>query len=247
MIKVFSDIESLNNFVAEEFVRIAHQSIKKRGRFTVALAGGSTPKSLYQLLSSETFKDKIDWSKVFFFFGDERGVLPDDVESNFRMANENLFAPLKIKERNIFRWQTELEKPEIIAENYEQTIVDFFELEAGNFAEFDLILLGMGADGHTASLFPATEALNEIDKNSVENYVEKLASTRFTLTFPAINNAQNVIFLIKGADKAETLEQVLEGFYEPKKLPSQKIKPLDGKLLWLCDAASAALLKSINN
>ncbi len=248
MIKVFPNIEELNNFAAEKFVEIAKEAINsERDSFAVVLAGGSTPQSLYKLLSSDKFKDKIDWSKVFFFFGDERNVLPDDTESNFRMANENLFKPLAIHYFNVFQWYPELDDVELTAKEYDAPIKIFFGLDENEgVAEFDLILLGMGADGHTASLFPYTEALHETEKFAVANYVEKLNDWRFTLTFPAINNARNVMFLVKGADKAETLRDVLEGEFQPDKLPSQNVKLLDGNLFWLCDAESAALLKPEN-
>lgn len=244
MIKIFPNIEKLNNFAAEKFVEIANEAIKNRKIFTVALAGGSTPKTLYQLLASEEFKDRIDWSKAFFFFGDERSVLPDDKDSNFRMANENLFLPLKIFGKNIFRWQTESENPQNIAEIYEQKIKNFFTLSENELPAFDLILLGMGADGHTASLFPFTEALQEKKKLAVANRVEKLNTTRLTLTFPVINNAKNVIFLVAGAEKAETLYDILEGEFQPEKLPSQNIKPKDGNLFWLIDENVAKLLRN---
>lgn len=242
MIRIFRNIEELNNFAAEKLVEIAKEAIEKRGQFTVALAGGSTPKSLYQLLSSEKFKNKIDWSRVFFFFGDERNVFPDADESNFKMANENLFETLKVSQSNIFRWKTELLNAEIIAENYSESISKFLNLK-NEFPKFDLILLGMGADGHTASLFPFTDALRETVKIAVENYVEKLDSMRFTLTFPVINNARNIMFLVKGADKAETLRDVLEGEFQPEKFPSQNVKPINGNLFWLCDGESAVYLK----
>jgi 6-phosphogluconolactonase len=244
MIKVFHNIEELNNFAAEKFVEIANEAIEKQGQFAVALAGGSTPKSLYKLLASDEFRNKIDWSRTFFFFGDERNVLPDDAESNFRMANENLFEPLKINDQNIFRWQTELENAEIIAENYENSLKDFFKLAENDFPEFDLILLGMGADGHTASLFPNTEALSNAENIAVANKVEKLDTTRLTLTLPTINNAANIIFLVAGEDKAEALREVLEGEFTPEKYPSQNIKPTNGELFWLLDKNVA---KSLNN
>jgi 6-phosphogluconolactonase len=257
MIKVFSNIGELNDFAAEKFVEIVNEAIAKRGQFTVALAGGSTPKSLYQLLTGEKFKDIIDWHKAFFFFGDERNVLPDNDESNFRMANENLFQPLKIKGENIFRWQTELEKTEIIAEKYETAIKVFFKLAENDLPKFDLILLGMGVDGHTASLFPFTEAVktrngsdglnSNSQKIAVANYVEKLQTTRLTLTFPAINNAANIIFLVAGEDKAEALREVLEGKFEPEKFPSQNIKPKNGELYWLIDKNVAKLLENDGN
>lgn len=251
MIKIFADAEQLNHFAAKKFVEIANASIHSDdGNFTVALSGGSTPKSLYQLLSSNEYKNKVDWSKVFFFFGDERNVLPNDNESNFRMANENLFTPLRISDANIFRWRTEIKNAEIIAVNYELTIWKFYEesnksivtINDCDFPRFDLILLGIGADGHTASLFPFTEALNETEVITAVNPVEKLGSTRLTLTFPVINNARNVIFLVKGADKAETLQTVLEGEFQPEKFPAQKVKPENGELFWLIDEQAAALL-----
>jgi 6-phosphogluconolactonase len=247
MIKIFPDIESLNLFAAEKFVEIANQSIEKRGKFTVALAGGSTPKSLYKLLSSEKFKDKIDWSRTFFFFGDERNVLPSDEESNFRMADESLFKLLRINDESIFRWETELQNAEKIATKYEEKIKHFFELGETDLAQFDLILLGMGADGHTASLFPFTNALRETKKIAVANYVEKLNDWRFTLTFSTINNARNIIFLVAGAEKVETLQAVLEGKFEPERLPSQNVRPTNGNLFWLIDKNVAKLLSNDGN
>ncbi len=237
-IKVFETIENLNTFAAEKFIEIGTQAIKNHGQFTVALAGGSTPKALFQLLASNKYNNKINWKSVFFFFGDERNVLPDDDESNFRMANENLFQPLNIDSDNIYRWETEIENVKKIAEVYEKSIQHFFR----GFPKFDLILLGMGDDSHTASLFPSTKALNEMEKTAVENRVEKLETWRFTLTFPAINNAENIIFLVKGAEKAETLKRVLEGEFQPEKYPSQNIKPENGKLFWLIDKSAAGLL-----
>lgn len=250
-IKIFPDVESLNNFAAEKFVEIANDAIEKSGVFTVALAGGSTPKSLYQLLASEKFKDKIDWEKVYFFFGDERHVPPDDPNSNFRMAYENLFAPLKISDDHIYRWKSEWENAEWLAFDYEHWIWEFFE-QHGNLVElgdgwklpaFDLILLGMGADGHTASLFPCSAALNEEEIIAVANWVEKLETFRLTMTFPLINNAANIIFLVAGEEKAETLREVLEGACDAEKFPAQKVKPNGGNLLWLVDSHAARLLQ----
>jgi len=244
MPKVFPNLEELNNFAAEKFIEIGNDAIEKSDRFTVALAGGSTPKALYRLLASEKYKNKIAWSSVFFFFGDERNVLPDDADSNFRMANENLFEPLEIFPQNVFRWETEFEDAAAIAGDYETKIMDFFDLRDGEFPKFDLILLGMGDDGHTASLFPFTDALNETARIAVENKVEKLETVRLTLTFPAINNAENVFFLVKGADKSETLKQVLEGDFEPLRFPSQNVQPTSGNLFWLSDSEAAELLEN---
>ncbi len=259
MIKIFPNIEELNNFAAEKFVEIANDAIEMRGTFSVALAGGSTPKALYQLLASDKFRNKVRWQAVHFFFGDERNVLPDDPESNFRMANESLFAPLKISEFSIERWKTEIKNVEKAVENYEERLFLGFALAANDaesasgsafageeewFPHFDLILLGMGADGHTASLFPFTKALYETEKSAVANYVEKLKDWRFTLTFPLINNARNVIFLVGGSEKAEALQAVLEGEFEPDKFPSQNVKPENGNLYWLLDEKATSLLKT---
>jgi len=242
MIKIFPNFNKLNYFAAEKFVEIANKAIEENGRFTVALAGGSTPKSLYQLLASDSFKNQIDWTKVFFFFGDERNVSPDSEESNFRMANESLFAPLQISDENIFRWQTELKDAERTAEDYEVSVTVFFALPEDKLPRFDLILLGMGDDGHTASLFPFTEALKEGKKNVVVNWVEKLNTNRLTFTYPTINNASNVIFLVSGESKAEALKEILEGKCQPEKYPAQSVKPENGELFWLVDDKAAAFL-----
>ncbi|MEO6588910.1 MAG: 6-phosphogluconolactonase [Pyrinomonadaceae bacterium] len=241
-INVFQTVEKLNEFAAEKFIEIGSDAIKKRKQFTVALAGGSTPKSLYQLLALENYRNKLDWSSVFFFFSDERNVPPDNVESNFRMADENLFQLLKIHEENIYRWHTDFGDEKAIAEDYETKIMDFFDLSENQFPNFDLILLGIGDDGHTASLFPDTKALKETEKIVVENYVEKLKTWRYTFSFPSINNAENIIFLVKGKGKSETLKQVLEGEFQPEKFPSQKVSPNNGKLFWLLESDAAGLL-----
>jgi 6-phosphogluconolactonase len=243
MIKIFPDLNQLNQFAAKKFNTIGNRAIEENGRFAVALAGGSTPKLLYQLLTTPRFKNKTDWTKVFFFLGDERNVSPENQESNFRTANENLFKPLQIPTENIFRWQIELKDTEKIAENYAQTIKDFFDLTENEFPRFDLILLGMGDDGHTASLFPFTAALGETEKIATANYVEKFDTTRLTFTFPTINNSSNVIFLVGGVSKAETFQMVLEGEFQPEKFPSQVVKPRSGNLFWLVDEQAAQLLK----
>lgn len=247
MIKIFADPEKLNQFAAEQFILLGNSAIQKNEKFSVALAGGSTPKSLYNLLTSDQFKNQINWEKVFFFFGDERSVAPDNEESNFRMANENLLKPLQIQAENIFRWQTELDDPEAIVENYAKNIASFFRLTENEFPAFDLILLGMGDDGHTASLFPTTKALAETKRIAVSNVVEKLQTTRFTLTFPTINHSANVFFLVNGASKAEVLRQVLEGEFQPEKFPSQAVKPESQNLFWLVDASAARLLSPEDN
>ena len=245
MLKIFPNLEKLNHFAAEKFIETGGEAIKARGRFTVALSGGSTPKMLYKLLVSDDFRSQIDWEKVFFFFGDERNVPPDSGESNFRTARENLFRHLSLPAENIFRWQTEkFANAAEIAANYEETIDGFFDKTPQNMKAFDLIFLGMGDDAHTASLFPETKALTETEKSAVANFVEKFDSYRLTLTFPVINNSKNIIFLVSGENKAGALKEVLDGEFQPDKFPSQNVKPENGNLLWLVDEAAAKLLDS---
>lgn len=236
---IAKDDAEFYKLAAAKFISLARAAIKKSGKFSVALAGGSTPKELYKLLATEKFRALVDWTKIYFFFGDERNVSPDDAESNYRMANENLLEPLKIKAENIFRWQTESGNAEAIAEEYEKTIGNFFGLRENEFPRFDLILLGMGEDGHTVSLFPFTNALSEREKIAVANRVEKLNTTRLTLSFAAINNAENIMFLVGGEKKAEILREVLLGETEPEKYPSQSVKPASGNLFWVLDEKSA--------
>ncbi|MEZ5425976.1 MAG: 6-phosphogluconolactonase [Pyrinomonadaceae bacterium] len=242
-IRVLSDLSAVSRAGAEEFLTVGNRAIGREDRFAVALAGGSTPRELHRLLAGDEFRGEIDWSKVFFFFGDERDVSPDSIQSNFLMAKETLFDPLEIAPENINRWPTEILDPIETAGCYQKRIIQFFELQTGQFPRFDLIFLGMGDDGHTASLFPHTEALSETEKIAVANPVEKLDSYRLTLTYPAINGAVKLVFLVSGEKKAKTLTQVLEGDYQPDRFPSQAVKPSDGDLLWLVDEAAAALLK----
>jgi 6-phosphogluconolactonase len=235
---VAEDKAELNQIAAKKFIEIALMAIDKVGRFVFALSGGSTPRALYSLLS-DSFRDAVDWNKVFFFFGDERDVPPDSDESNFRMANESLLVPLNIAERNIFRWKTELNDPDGTVNNYERLLTEFFDLNGAEFPPFDLILLGMGPDGHTASLFPDTEALDETNETVTKNWVEKFNTWRFTFTFPTINNAKNVMFLAAGDEKADVLKEVIEGPTDCRRLPSQCINPSNGKLVWLVDSGAA--------
>jgi 6-phosphogluconolactonase len=239
-ILVAKDKDELHALAAAKFVEIADNAILNTGRFTVALAGGSTPKSLYRLLASNEFRNKIDWAKVFFFFGDERYVPLTDAESNFRMAKENLFDLLEIPSENIFMWPTGEATPQITAEKYEKTLRSFFT----GSQPLDLALLGMGADGHTASLFPFTPALREKSRLAVSNWVEKLVAYRLTMTFPMLNSAANIIFLIAGEEKAPAVKEILEGAFQPDRYPAQGIDPLNGELVFYIDEQTAAVLNS---
>jgi 6-phosphogluconolactonase len=251
-IVIFDNLEALSQAAAVRFVEVANSSIAKNGRFSVALSGGSTPKVLYGLLANPPYYSQVDWSKVFFFFGDERCVAPDHPDSNYRMASEALLAKLNLPANQVFRMQGENPDYEAAANTYAQELQKFFGLEAGhgpspeNFPRLDLVLLGMGPDGHTASLFPGTKALQERGRPVAPNYVEKLNAHRLTLTAPTINRAAQVLFLIGGSDKAAPLHQVLEGEYQPEVYPSQLIQAPNGKLVFFVDQTAAAQLTKTN-
>ena len=217
----------------------------ERGTFTVALAGGSTPKTLYGLLVGDaTLREQIPWDKTYFFFGDERHVGPEDAESNFRMASESLLSRAPIQQSQVKRIKGELANTEQAAREYEDALRSHFELKAGELPRFDLLLLGMGNEGHTLSLFPGTKALHAEGRLAVRNWVGKLYSERITLTAHTANNARSVIFMVTGADKSLALKGVLEGPYEPEQLPAQLIQPTSGKLIWLVDPAAGAMLSA---
>jgi 6-phosphogluconolactonase len=224
---------------ARRFEAIAKEAIERQGRFTVALSGGSTPKVLYNLLAEEPCRTALDWKKVYFFFGDERTVPPDHADSNYRMAHEALLSKIETPPDQIYRMRGE-DEPGHAAEAYCAILREFFGLRKGgaapeNFPRFDLVLLGMGPDGHTASLFPNTAALEKRDVPATANYVPQQNTMRLTLTFPSINRAANVLFLVTGKDKAEVLKEVLHGEFQPQAYPSQLIQPTNGKLTYLMD------------
>jgi 6-phosphogluconolactonase len=241
-IQIFPNINELSCAAADIFIESANRAINANDCFTVALAGGSTPKFLYKLLASAEYKAKVDWTKTFFFWGDERCVPIDSDESNFKMASENLLLPAAVPANNIRRFNTELE-PDRAAVIYETTLETFFQLKSGELPRFDLILLGMGADGHTASIFPHTAAVGETSKLAIANFVPKFDAFRLTLTPPVINNAAQVVFLISGADKADALNEVINGARQPELFPSQLIQPANGELSFLVDAGAAAKLQ----
>jgi 6-phosphogluconolactonase len=235
--------QELFEAAAEEVVQATKNAVAARGRFTIALSGGSTPKSLYNLLATNA-KSMLPWDRMFFFWGDERHVPPTDAESNYRMVEEIMLSKIPVAAGNVFRVAAENPDAAAAAEAYEQTIKKFFGLESGQFPRFDLILLGMGPDGHTASLFPGTAALQEKSRLVVANWVEKFKASRITFTLPVLNAARSVAFLVSGTDKAEALKNVLEGDAPGEQYPSKLVRPDDGKLLWLVDRAAASGLSS---
>ena len=242
-LRIYKDRKKLSEAAATLFVELAAQ---QSDRFGVSLAGGSTPKQLYNLLASEEYRSRVEWGKVLFLIGDERDVTADSPDSNFRMASEALFGPLQIPDSRIIRWRTELDDPEMRAEAFEMSLRNAFPDVGGNgeVPRIDLVLLGLGSDAHTASLFPYTNALNETERLAVPNQVEKLDTWRYTITFPVINNAGNVVFLVSGKDKAEAVRRVMEGERNPDEFPAQSVRPRNGRLIWLLDEDASALLQT---
>jgi 6-phosphogluconolactonase len=238
-VRVFADAEALCRGAREELLRRAHAAIDERERFALSLAGGSTPKVLYASLADAD----LDWSRVHFFFGDERCVPPDHAESNYRMAREALLSKVAVPPANVHRMRAELASVDEAAMSYQHELRAFFELaDASDVPRFDLVLLGMGPDGHTASLFPETSAVEERERLVTAVWVPKFGVHRITLTARAINAAACALFLVAGKDKADTLKAVLEGPKKPSELPAQLIAPHEGELLWFVERAAAASL-----
>jgi len=234
---VHEDKADLAEAAAGDFAEKAKKAIAERGRFAVALAGGSTPEAAYKILASEYGESTdLDWNRVHVFFGDERTAPPDHEDSNYRMASETLLDHVSVG--SVHRMRGEL-PPDEAAADYEEELRSFFGAE--DPPRFDLIMLGIGGDGHTASLFPETEALEVTDRLAVANSVPKLETTRLTLTAPVINAARAVTFLVAGEDKAEALREILEGDAGPRAYPAKLVRP-DGDLTWMVDRAAARLL-----
>lgn len=220
-------------FCAEQFLKIGHDSIKEKGKFNVALSGGSTPKALFQLLASPSFNQRIDWNNVILFWSDERNVPPDNSESNYKMAMDAGFS-LLVPEKNIHYMPAEGIEIEEAAKQYEKLV-----LELVPKASFDLVMLGMGEDGHTASLFPKTHGLHTEGRVVIANFIPQLNAWRMTLTFDNINSAQHISIYVIGKNKAPMLKKVLTDPYDPDELPIQKIGTRTHKALWIADIEAA--------
>ena len=235
-VKVLPTAADLPREAAERIVAAAEAKLgDNQHTFSLVLSGGSTPKALYELLATGPYRDRLNWSKVEVYFGDERCVPPDHPDSNYRMAHEAMLSKLPVPECNIHRMRGEL-PPEQAATEYGQMLKAMFH-DGGP----DLVLLGMGDDGHTASLFPGTTALDEQHHRCVANHVEKLDTWRLTMTYPFLNRSAAVLILVEGAKKAKRVEQVLEGPRDPKLLPIQGIRPA-GRLTWVLDVAAAGMM-----
>ncbi len=235
VIHVAATPDELAHEAARRMVEAYQQAIGIKGRFSVALAGGSTPKLLYQTLTGSAWKEQFDWTKVHVYFSDERCVPPEHADSNYRMAADAMLKHLPIPPDNVYRFRGEL-PPQEAATEYNALLKEQFGDNG-----CDLVLLGMGEDGHTASLFPSTEALNETKADCVANFVPKLDAWRLTMTYPFINRAWMVMILATGTSKAERIRQVLEDSPDPVEIPIAAVKPELGKLIWLLDAGAAGM------
>jgi len=240
-IRTLTTPQELFAAAAEVVVGAATDAVAQRGRFTIALSGGSTPKSLFNLLATNA-RTVLPWERMFFFWGDERHVPTTDPDSNYRMAEETMLSKVPVPPGNVFRMAAENPDAAAVAEDYEKTLRKFFALEPGQVPVFDLILLGMGPDGHTASLFPGTAGLQEKSRLVIANWVEKMKTSRLTFTLPVLNAARCVTFLVSGTDKAAVLRTVLEGDVPAEQYPAKLLRPTDGKLIWLVDRAAASEL-----
>lgn len=225
--------------IAHWWQQIAREAIAERGKFHVALAGGNTPRTLYHLLANEPYAERIDWQHINFYFGDERAVPLDHSQSNFAMAHEAMLDDLSIPSTNIFPMITDLKDLENSARHYEKILRRELPASADGIPQFDLILLGMGEDGHTASLFPDTPILQESDRLVAVVYVEKLQSSRISFTYPLINHARHIGIMVTGDNKAGKLKQVLVD--QPGTNPIELVQP-DGNLIWFADEAAAKYL-----
>ncbi len=247
---LFEDKDALSCYAAERFIELAASRHRQGLPFTVALAGGSTPEAMYAHLAATDKENAeiIDWNQVFIFFGDERCVSPDAPESNFRLAQQTMFSQVELPAKNILRMPAELPDHDEAARQYAATLRSHFALTGDpvtDIPHFDLILLGLGSDGHTASLFPHMPALLETKRLVVATAPGlKPFVPRLTLTYPVLNNAADVIFLVAGEDKADTLSRVLEGPLDKLELPAQNIIPKNGKLTWLVDSKAASRLST---
>lgn len=234
--------EELYSRAADAVAVTAERAVAARGVFSVALSGGTTPRSLYELLATDQYRSRIPWGNTHVFWGDERCVPPTHPDSNYRAAHDALLVHVPIPPANVHRLRGEEDAPEAAASEYERTLREFFLVEPGQAPPFDLLLLGMGDDGHTASLFPHTDALREERRTVVANFVDKLAAYRLTITPPVLRSAREVLVLVSGGAKARVLRDVLESPLDVDTYPSQLLRTSGGTVTWMVDAEAASLL-----
>ena len=242
-IEIVADAEAMSKTAAKRLIEHISKSLYNHDFYSIALSGGSTPRRLYTLLADDpALRAQIPWERIHFFWGDERHVPPDHPDSNYRMADIAMLSKAPIPATNIHRIRAEEPDADKAAADYEQDIRRFFKLASGQVPRFNCVLLGLGPDGHTASLFPGSPALKEHKRLVMANWVEKFQSHRITLTVPVINNSDLILFLVSGSGKADVLRMVLEGGEAPGRYPAQRIQPQHGNLLWLSDTGAASRL-----
>ena len=245
---IYADSDALAQAAAAELYRLAQRSVTERGLFTLSLAGGSTPKKLYSLLAKEAAYRDLPWDKTHVFFGDERHVPPDHADSNYLMVKNTLLSTGLVPEKNVHRMRAELPDAQQAAADYDIEMHSFFNeiLRHKGLPRFDLILLGMGPDGHTASLFPGSKGLEETERWVIANPVEKFKTDRITFTYPVLNNARAVYLLVAGADKTDMIYNVLVQDRDKPVYPVQRVQPAEGIKVWMLDEAAAARLPQLS-
>lgn len=246
-VEIFSGLEDMSRAAAVRFTELARERAQQGKVFTAALSGGSTPRTFLEILANPEFSQRIQWESVHLFQVDERCVPPEHLQSNYRMIHGTLLRPVPGAADNFHRMKAELEDRDAASAEYEAEIRSVLAPPEGGLPRFDLIFLGLGSDGHTASLFPGSAALTESSKWVCPNYVEKLQMHRLTLTYPILNAASEIVFLVAGAGKAEVLRQVLEGKREPRQFPAQGVQPAAGSVSWYLDRAAAQLLRKTHS
>ena len=241
-VEICADAAALANRGAELIETLSRLAIARSNIFSVGLSGGSTPKRLYETLASTNaeFRDQLSWDQTHFFWTDERHVGPDDPDSNYGMVNEAMLAHVPVPASNVHRMKSENPNAQEVADDYEAELKTFFKIKSGEWPRLDLVLLGLGTDGHTASIFPGSEVLLETSRLVAAPWVAKFNTHRLTMTLPVLNNASDVVFLVSGNEKAEILRDVLKG--QPNQFPAQTINPYTGNLTWLIDQAAASKL-----
>lgn len=245
-IRIAGTLHEWTQDAAAFILSLSEQAIRSNGRFTMALSGGSTPKTLFQVLATPEWNVRFDWPRILFLFGDERCVPPDHPDSNFKMAHSSLFQPLNIPPDHIYRMKGELEDPTVAAQEYEETIRRLTRSPSPKIPLLDLILLGLGDDGHTASLFPGTAALQEDQRIVTVGHAPAGIRSRLTLTLGVLNHAAVVLFLVTGSSKAHMVRRVLSPESEAdRSLPSARISPESGRLVWMLDHSAAQQLKKM--
>jgi 6-phosphogluconolactonase len=239
VLKILKSPGDLARAAAEYFVARCREAVEERGAFTIALSGGSTPRLLFALLADldQPFREQIAWARIHFFWSDERHVPPDHPDSNYRMANEAMLSQVPVTKENIHRVPSENPNATQVASEYEQTLV---KTTQQSLPRMDLILLGLGPDGHTASIFPGSDVLHETKRLVAAPWVEKFHTYRITMTPPLLNNGASVVFLVSGSEKATIVKEALQG---PEKYPAQAVKPTNGELLWMLDEDAASEIK----